>query len=149
MPPALGPPSAQAQVFERCALFRARVWGHRIAPIVTTAAASRLMDGLPGRLRELGGDRLRPVHRLLARAGRPGRRRRGRLGVPRVGRKDDFFALGGRSLLLPRVRHRLEAELGVHLPLATLLERTTAAALALAAEELLLDELERELAAAR
>ena len=71
------------------------------------------------------------------------------LGVPRVGRKDDFFALGGRSLLLPRVRHRLEQELGVRLPLARLLERTTAAALALAAEELLLDELERELAAAR
>ena len=32
--------------------------------------------------------------------------------------------------------------------IASLLERTTAAALALAAEELLLDELERELAAA-
>ncbi|HSK79160.1 MAG TPA: non-ribosomal peptide synthetase, partial [Thermoanaerobaculia bacterium] len=71
------------------------------------------------------------------------------LGVPRVGRKDDFFALGGRSLLLPRVRHRLEQELGVRLSLASLLERTTAAALALAAEELLLDELVRELAAAR
>jgi amino acid adenylation domain-containing protein len=71
------------------------------------------------------------------------------LGVPRVGRKDDFFALGGRSLLLPRVRHRLERELGVRLSFASLLERTTAAALALAAEELLLDELERELAAAR
>jgi len=71
------------------------------------------------------------------------------LGVRRVGRKDDFFALGGRSLLLPRVRHRLEQELGVRLSLASLLERTTAAALALAAEELLLDELERELAAAR
>ena len=71
------------------------------------------------------------------------------LGVPRVGRKDDFFALGGRSLLLPRVRHRLEQELGVRLPLASLLERTTAAALALAAEELLLDELERELASPR
>jgi amino acid adenylation domain-containing protein len=69
------------------------------------------------------------------------------LGVPRVGRNDDFFALGGRSLLLPRVRHRLEQELGVRLPLASLLERTTAAALALAAEELLLDELERELGA--
>jgi hypothetical protein len=40
-------------------------------------------------------------------------------------------------------------ELGVRLSLASLLERTTAAVLALAAEELLLDELERELAAAR
>jgi hypothetical protein len=57
--------------------------------------------------------------------------------------------LGGRSLLLPRVRHRLEQELDIRLSLASLLERTTAAALALAAEELLLDELERELAAAR
>jgi hypothetical protein len=71
------------------------------------------------------------------------------LGVPRVGRQDDFFALGGRSLLLPRVGHRLERELGVRLPLASLLERTTPAALALAVEELLLDELERELAGAR
>ncbi|HZF08525.1 MAG TPA: AMP-binding protein [Thermoanaerobaculia bacterium] len=71
------------------------------------------------------------------------------LGVPRVGRQDDFYALGGRSLLLLRVRHLLEQELGVRLSLASLLERTTAAALALAAEELLLDELERELAAAR
>ncbi len=71
------------------------------------------------------------------------------LGVPRVGRQDDFYALGGRSLLLPRVRHCLEQELGVRLSLASLLERTTAAALALAAEELLLDELERELAAGR
>jgi amino acid adenylation domain-containing protein len=68
------------------------------------------------------------------------------LGVPRVGRQDDFYALGGRSLLLPHVRHRLEQELGVRLSLASLLERTTAAALALAVEELLLDELERELA---
>jgi AMP-binding enzyme C-terminal domain/Phosphopantetheine attachment site len=71
------------------------------------------------------------------------------LGVPRVGRQDDFFALGGRSLLLPRVRHRLEQELGVRLPLASLLERTTVAALALAAEELLLDEVAREVAAGR
>ncbi len=69
------------------------------------------------------------------------------LGVRRVGRQDDFFALGGRSLLLPRVGHRLEQELGVRLPLARLLERTTAAALALAVEELLVDEFERELAA--
>jgi hypothetical protein len=71
------------------------------------------------------------------------------LGVPRVGRQDDFFALGGRSLLLPRVRHRLQQELGVRLSLASLLERTTVAALALAAEELLLDEVAREIAAGR
>jgi hypothetical protein len=57
------------------------------------------------------------------------------LGVPRVGRQDEFFALGGRSLLLPRVRHRLEQELGVRLPLASLLERTTAAALVFHAKE--------------
>jgi hypothetical protein len=48
---------------------------------------------------------------------------------------------------LARRVDRLEQELGIRLPLASLLERTTAAALAPAAEELLLGELERELAA--
>jgi Phosphopantetheine attachment site len=71
------------------------------------------------------------------------------LGVRRAGRQEDFFALGGRSLLLPRVGHRLARELGVQVPLASLLERTTVEALALAVEERLLDELERELAAVR
>jgi phosphopantetheine binding protein len=71
------------------------------------------------------------------------------LDAPRVGRQDDFFALGGRSLLLPRVRHRLAQEVGVPLPLPSLLERTTVAALALAVEETLVDEMARELAAAR
>jgi hypothetical protein len=52
---------------------------------------ARRGSGLPGHLCELGGDRLRPAHRLLARAGRPGRRRRGRLAAipppPRLRRR--------------------------------------------------------------
>jgi acyl-CoA synthetase (AMP-forming)/AMP-acid ligase II len=70
------------------------------------------------------------------------------LGLARVGRDGDFFALGGHSLLLPRVLHRLEQELGVQVPLRSLIEQTTVAALALSIEELLLDQIERELAAA-
>jgi len=68
------------------------------------------------------------------------------LGLPRIGRDGDFFALGGRSLLLPRVLHRLEQELGLQVPLRTLIERTTVAALALAIEDLLLDQIERDVA---
>ncbi len=67
------------------------------------------------------------------------------LDLPRIGRDGDFFALGGRSLLLPRMRHRLEQELGLEVALHILIERTTVAALALALEELLLDQIEREL----
>ncbi len=47
------------------------------------------------------------------------------LGVPRVGIRDDFFALGGHSLLVTQVRSRVRSRLGVELPLAALFQHTT------------------------
>jgi acyl-CoA synthetase (AMP-forming)/AMP-acid ligase II/acyl carrier protein len=68
------------------------------------------------------------------------------LGLERVGVLDDFYDLGGHSLLLPQVMHRLQRDFQVEVPLRSLAEETTVAGLALAVEELLLEQIERELA---
>jgi acyl carrier protein len=68
------------------------------------------------------------------------------LGLERVGAHDDFYELGGHSLLLPQVMHRLRRDFQVEVPLRTLAEETTVARLALTVEELLLEQIERELA---
>lgn len=47
------------------------------------------------------------------------------LGVPRVGLSDNFFSLGGRSLLAARLFARIDEELGIKLPLATLFSAPT------------------------
>lgn len=52
------------------------------------------------------------------------------LGIDRVGRWDDFFALGGHSLMALRLQNRIAAELRLHLSIADLFEHPTPARLA-------------------
>ena len=56
------------------------------------------------------------------------------LRVERIGVEDDFFALGGHSLLATQVFSRLRKAFAVGLPLRTLFETRTIAALAIAIE---------------
>ena len=57
------------------------------------------------------------------------------LGLERTGRRDDFFALGGTSLHAIRIVARLRERLGVAVPVSTLLEVSTVAALARAVSQ--------------
>ncbi|MFI5714246.1 amino acid adenylation domain-containing protein [Nocardia sp. NPDC051750] len=56
------------------------------------------------------------------------------LGVERVGADDDFFALGGNSLIATQVAARIGAALEAQVPVRTLFEASTVSALAAAAE---------------
>ncbi|MEV5838955.1 amino acid adenylation domain-containing protein [Nocardia sp. NPDC052112] len=58
------------------------------------------------------------------------------LGLPRVGIDDDFFALGGNSLIATQVAARLGAALDTQVPVRVLFEATTVAALAVRVEQL-------------
>jgi pristinamycin I synthase-3/4 len=63
-------------------------------------------------------------------------------GVARVGIRDDFFRLGGHSLMGARMLTRLRDALDVDLPLSTVFERPTIAALAEVVEDAFLKEQE-------
>lgn len=52
------------------------------------------------------------------------------LEIPNIGRDDDFFAIGGHSLMTLRMFSRIHREFGKSLPLATLLKHPTIASLA-------------------
>ncbi|WP_051357174.1 non-ribosomal peptide synthetase [Azorhizobium doebereinerae] len=62
------------------------------------------------------------------------------LGIARVGVTDDFFHLGGHSLMATRVMSRIKSTLNISLPLRLLFERPTIAGLADAVVSALLDE---------
>jgi acyl carrier protein len=69
------------------------------------------------------------------------------LGLDRIGATDNFFELGGHSLLLPQVMHRLRSAFQTEIPLRTLFDEPTVEALAVAVEEILLADIERQLGA--
>jgi amino acid adenylation domain-containing protein len=56
------------------------------------------------------------------------------LGIDRLGIHDNFFELGGHSLLATRVMARVQAQLGVELPLRVMFDSPTVAELAAAVE---------------
>lgn len=72
----------------------------------------------------ISGDALNPVEEALAQVWRE------LLGVDRISRDDDFFALGGHSLIAVRLFARLRKQFGADLPLATLFEAPTLGRLA-------------------
>jgi amino acid adenylation domain-containing protein len=62
------------------------------------------------------------------------------LGLPRVGIHENFFKLGGHSLLVMRVLSRLRVTFQIDMPLQRFLERPTVASLCEAIEEIILAE---------
>ncbi|MER6504610.1 amino acid adenylation domain-containing protein, partial [Streptomyces sp. NPDC001455] len=67
------------------------------------------------------------------------------LGLERVGAEDDFFALGGNSILTLQVTARIRTRFGVSLTVRAVHDAPTVAALADAVEERILQELEESM----
>jgi acyl transferase domain-containing protein len=64
------------------------------------------------------------------------------IGSRGIGSDDDFFALGGNSLIATRAAARLSEAFGVAVPLRVVFDRPTVAGLAAAVESLVLDDVE-------
>ncbi len=64
------------------------------------------------------------------------------LGVDRLGLHDDFFELGGDSLMAIRVIFQIRSEVGVELPVRSFFDAPTVAALAEVVEGMILDQIE-------
>ncbi|HYX23367.1 MAG TPA: amino acid adenylation domain-containing protein, partial [Thermoanaerobaculia bacterium] len=64
------------------------------------------------------------------------------LGVDRLGIHDDFFELGGDSLMAIRVIFQIRSEVGVELPVRSFFDAPTVAALAEVVEGMILDQIE-------
>ena len=65
------------------------------------------------------------------------------LGIEQVGLYDNFFDLGGHSLMGTQLISRLRQAFEVNLPLATLFEAPTVAELALALKMMLIEEIDK------
>ncbi|MCC6490661.1 MAG: amino acid adenylation domain-containing protein, partial [Candidatus Hydrogenedentes bacterium] len=65
------------------------------------------------------------------------------LKVGRVGRNEDFFALGGHSLIATQMVYRIQSAFGIQFPLHKVFECGTIAALAEAVEEAVIEHIER------
>ncbi len=92
------------------------------APPPRAAAASGHPPGPGGAATD--GEVLSPMEEAVAQVWRD------LLGVERITRDDDFFALGGHSLVAVRLFARLRKQFGADLPLATLFEAPTLGRLA-------------------
>ncbi len=91
---------------------------------VDRAALARLDAGMPAKPEEDGEAPRTPVEEVLA--GIWGELLR----VDRVGRNDDFFQLGGHSLLVAQALSRIRQALGIEVPLVELFKKPTVAELA-------------------
>jgi amino acid adenylation domain-containing protein len=118
---------------------RKRYWIERRAATVATGAAevasdagieTSALDGerVAGGRRDLQSEYVRPANdfeeKLVAIW-------RAYLGVERIGVRDDFFELGGDSLLATRIHAQVRRDLGVDLPLAKMFEFNTVRRIAL------------------
>ena len=110
-------------------------------PLTPSGKIDRRALPAPGRLERETADHVPPRHlseETIAAIWRD------LLGIDRVGAYDDFFALGGHSLLLPQLLHRLRATFRVEVPLRLLFEQSTLERMALNVEALLIEEIGKE-----
>ncbi|HSW19283.1 MAG TPA: SDR family NAD(P)-dependent oxidoreductase, partial [Ramlibacter sp.] len=119
-----------AQVRTRMDAPRAKAAARREPVAVAGQGGVSAHDGQGAAPGEAGGAALNPIEEAVAQVWRE------LLGVDEVQREDDFFALGGHSLIAVRLFARIRKQFGADLPLSTLFEAPTLATLAAAVAEL-------------